>query len=223
MGFLKRLFGNSSRDSIQDRVDAVSEQEIAAKSASFEENSDWNNSLFDPVPPPEISENNDHSGGLVGTLTSGFGALKGLQQFAAYLQSGTPFFSQIDQMAQDIPSSERTVAIREAIDGLSPGTRDQLGIRLGTGSDPSTIAGEISSTLGGTNGFQLLLGRLTPNASGVDQSTDWGFGSEESPAAQVNAMEAMKDPVIKETAQALIPALVRAKQAPADVQIDMAQ
>ena len=215
MGFLKRLFGGKSTTSdFQERVDAISANEVAAKDASFEENADWDNTLFDPVPdgPTEAAEL--MGGGLFGQFSAGFGALKGLQQFVEQLQTGQPLYGRLDQLTRDLDPVSRQSAISTAVSSLTDPVRADLGSRLESGSGVGDLTMTIDEQLAGADGFESLLRRLMPGAAAVDPTTSWGFDDGQEPPRPMapNAIEAMKDPAIKALAQALIPALVKAKQ-----------
>src|SRR4051812_38326190 len=154
MGFLKRLFGGKPTTSdFQERVDAISAKEVAAKDASFEENSDWDNTLFDPV-PNESTESAEPTGvGPFGQFSSGFGALKGLHQFVGQLQSGQAFFGQLDQLARDLDPVNRQSAISTSLSSLTDPVRGELESRLESGSGVGDLSMAIDEQLAGADGF----------------------------------------------------------------------
>ena len=198
MGILKRIFGRGSGSSIQDQVDAISREEFARKAATTKPNPDFDSNAYStPNEPDPVPQQID--GGLFAAFAGAFTGVSGVREFVQVMQSGQPFFAQINTLATQLDPTERTAALAKGLNTLPSETIAELGNRLHTGASIDVLAQTMSDLIGGPEAVEGLIMRLGRN--------------DLDPSASLNLVEIMRDPVIRETAKAIVPPLVDARKA----------
>jgi hypothetical protein len=193
MSLFRKLFGTEEA-SIQDRVDAISAEDLSKREADRSVEADWEfSSVFDPLPSdrPDIPESSDSHPSFWGTIT-------GLGGFVDAIKSGELIYRKLDHLTAAMSPEMRLAAITRGVADLSPATAADLGSHLGVSSEPSALAQAIDSALFSSGGIEDLVRRLAPNAIEADGSVDF--------------LAAVKDPAVQELVRALVPAFAEARK-----------
>ena len=209
--WLKRMFGSPGRSTLQQQVDADVRIERDRRRILNPVDTMFSERAYgsDTGADPERGEQVDAS---FGTLIAGLGAMKGVGQFAESLLQGGLWFGQLNQVAVALDPPARLDAVRTALLRLSIDSRQMLGARLTHHHvDESDSASLISNMLGEPNGFERLISVLAPSQPGQTiVVSGWSAPAAMATTAGVNVLDAMRDPLIRDLARTLVPALIRA-------------